>query len=96
MEVEQSGAAVTTYALGATFSAPVLSALTAGWSRKTVMLATSVIFTLGSLAAAFAFTLPQLLTARFIAGLGHELFLAVASVRRPVWQGLVTLVARLQ
>jgi len=79
VEVEQSGAAVTTYALGATFSAPVLSALTAGWSRKTVMLATSVIFTLGSLAAAFAFTLPQLLTARFIAGLGHGLFLAVAS-----------------
>lgn len=79
VEVEQSGAAVTTYALGATFSAPVLSALTAGWSRKTVMLVTSVIFTLGSLAAAFAFTLPQLLTARFIAGLGHGLFLAVAS-----------------
>lgn len=79
VEVEQSGAAVTTYALGATFSAPVLSALTAGWSRKMVMLVTAVIFTLGSLAAAFAFTLPQLLTARFIAGLGHGLFLAVAS-----------------
>ncbi|EGD7540876.1 MFS transporter [Escherichia coli] len=77
--VEQTGAAVTTYALGATFAAPVLSALTASWSRKNVMLTTAVVFTAGSLAAAFAATLPQLLLARFIAGLGHGLFLAAAS-----------------
>ncbi|HAN5071820.1 TPA: MFS transporter [Escherichia coli] len=77
--VEQTGAAVTTYALGATFVAPVLSALTASWSRKNVMLTTAVVFTAGSLAAAFAATLPQLLLARFIAGLGHGLFLAAAS-----------------
>lgn len=77
--VEQTGAAVTTYALGATFASPVLSALTASWSRKNVMLTTAVVFTAGSLAAAFAATLPQLLLARFIAGLGHGLFLAAAS-----------------
>ncbi|HAW3321981.1 TPA: MFS transporter [Escherichia coli] len=77
--VEQTGAAVTTYALVATFAAPVLSALTASWSRKNVMLTTAVVFTAGSLAAAFAATLPQLLLARFIAGLGHGLFLAAAS-----------------
>lgn len=77
--VEQTGAVVTTYALGATFAAPVLSALTANWSRKNVMLTTAVVFTVGSLAAAFAATLPQLLLARFIAGLGHGLFLAAAS-----------------
>lgn len=77
--VEQTGAAVTTYALGATFAAPVLSSLTASWSRKNVMLTTAVVFTAGSLAAAFAATLPQLLLARFIAGLGHGLFLAAAS-----------------
>lgn len=77
--VEQTGAAVTTYALGATLAAPVLSALTASWSRKNVMLTTAVVFTAGSLAAAFAATLPQLLLARFIAGLGHGLFLAAAS-----------------
>lgn len=77
--VEQTGAAVTTYALGATFAAPVLAALTASWSRKNVMLTTAVVFTTGSLAAAFSATLPQLLLARFIAGLGHGLFLAAAS-----------------
>jgi len=79
VSVEQAGAAVTTYALGATFAAPVLSALTAGWSRKNVMLTTAVVFTVGSLAAAFSATLSQLLFARFIAGLGHGLFLAAAS-----------------
>ncbi|WP_434668770.1 MFS transporter [Klebsiella sp. B345] len=79
VSVEQTGAAVTTYALGATFAAPVLAALTASWSRKNVMLTTAVVFTTGSLAAAFAATLPQLLVARFIAGLGHGLFLAAAS-----------------
>lgn len=79
VSIQQSGAAVTAYALGATVSAPILTALTAAWSRKNVMLATAVVFTLGSLAAAFAANLTLLLAARFVAGLGHGLFLAVAS-----------------
>jgi predicted MFS family arabinose efflux permease len=79
VSVEQSGGAVTTYALGATVAAPILTALTASWSRKNVMLATAVVFTLGSVAAAFAGNLAWLLSARFVAGLGHGLFLAVAS-----------------
>ncbi len=33
--VEQTGSTVTAYALGATFAAPVLTALSAHWSRKT-------------------------------------------------------------
>lgn len=79
VSIEQSGGAVTAYALGATVAAPVLTALTASWSRKNVMLVTAVVFTLGSFAAAFAANLTLLLAARFIAGLGHGLFLAVAS-----------------
>lgn len=79
VNVEQVGGAVTLYALGATFAAPVLTALTARWSRKQAMLVTVVVFTVGSLIAAVATTLPMLLTARFVAGMGHGLFLAVAS-----------------
>lgn len=79
VSVEQSGGAVTTYALGATVAAPILTALTASWSRKNVMLVTAVVFTLGSVVAAFAGNLAWLLSARFVAGLGHGLFLAVAS-----------------
>ena len=77
--VEQVGATVTAYALGATFSAPILTALTASWSRKNVMLVTALVFTLGSFVAAFASTLSAMVVARFVAGIGHGLFLAVAA-----------------
>lgn len=79
VNVEQAGGAVTLYALGATFAAPVLTALTAGWSRRQVMLVTVLVFTVGSLVAAIATNLSMLLVARFVAGMGHGLFLAVAS-----------------
>lgn len=79
VNVEQVGTSVTLYALGATFAAPVLSALTAGWTRKRTMLVTVLVFTLGSLLAALAITLSMHLVARFVAGMGHGLFLAVAS-----------------
>ena len=77
--VEQVGSTVTAYALGATFSAPILTALTANWSRKNVMLVTTLVFTLGSFVAAYATTLSAMVIARFIAGIGHGLFLAVAA-----------------
>ncbi|MCU1752329.1 MFS transporter [Pseudomonas sp. 6D_7.1_Bac1] len=79
VSIEQAGSAVTLYALGATFAAPVLTALTAGWSRKQAMLVTVLVFTAGSLLAAIATNLSTLLIARFVAGMGHGLFLAVAS-----------------
>ncbi|KAA1014551.1 MFS transporter [Paraburkholderia panacisoli] len=79
VNIEQAGTAITTYALGATFAAPVLTALTARWSRKSVMLVTALVFTGGSFVAAIAANLPMLLIARFVAGMGHGLFLAVAS-----------------
>lgn len=79
VNVEQAGGAVTLYALGATVAAPVLTALTAGWSRKQAMLMTVLVFCAGSLLAALASSLAMLLIARFIAGMGHGLFLALAS-----------------
>ncbi|MES2149813.1 MAG: MFS transporter [Pseudomonadota bacterium] len=79
IDVGQVGAAITAYALGATFSAPILSALTASWTRKRVMLVTALVFSAGSFAAALSGSLTTLLAARFVAGLGHGLFLAVAS-----------------
>ena len=79
VNVEQAGSAVTLYALGATFAAPILTALTAGWTRKSAMLMTVLVFTAGSVIAAMATSLSMLLIARFVAGMGHGLFLAVAS-----------------
>src|SRR5699024_11106875 len=78
VSVEQIGGSVTLYALGATFAAPVLTALTAPWTRKRTMLVTVAVFTFGSIGAAIAPNLPIHLFARFIAGMGHGLFLAVA------------------
>ena len=79
VSIEQAAGAVTSYALGATFAAPVLTALTAGWSRKRAMLMTVLVFSIGSLVAAIATNLSTLLVARFVAGMGHGLFLALAS-----------------
>ncbi|MGU7774297.1 MFS transporter [Burkholderia sp. MR1-5-21] len=79
VDIAQTGTAITAYALGATFSAPILSALTATWSRKRTMLATTLVFAAGSFLAAAATNLSMLLAARFVAGIGHGLFLAVAS-----------------
>ncbi len=79
VNVEQIGTIVASYALGATFAAPVLTALTNGWSRKKTMLVTTIIFSLGSLVAAYANSLTLMTIARFVAGMGHGLFLAVAS-----------------
>lgn len=76
---ESLGAVVSGYALGATLSAPLLSALTAAWARKRVMLATALVFSLGSLVAAMSNELSLIIGARFVAGLGHGLFLAVAT-----------------
>lgn len=77
--VGQAGSAVTLYALGATFAAPVLSAVTAGWPRRRAVLAAMLAFAAGSLAAALAPDLASMQAARFVAGMGHGLFLAVAS-----------------
>lgn len=77
--IENVGRAVTAYALGATVSAPILTALTANLPRKSVMLISVSIFSLGSFVAAVSVNLDMMLLARFVAGLGHGLFLAVAS-----------------
>lgn len=79
VRVQSVGAVVSAYALGATISAPILSALTAAWPRKQVMLATALVFSLGSLMAALANDLTLIVLSRFVAGVGHGLFLAVAS-----------------
>lgn len=76
---ESVGAVVSAYALGATISAPIFSALTAAWARKRVMLATALVFSLGSFVAASSSDLTVMVIARFVAGLGHGLFLAVAT-----------------
>ena len=77
--VEDLGAAVTAYALGVAVGAPVLTALTTHWSRRTLLAAAMVIFVIGNTLISISGSLPTILGARFATGLMHGVFLAVAS-----------------
>lgn len=77
--IEAIGMTVTSYAIGATIGAPVLTALTSSWPRKSVMIATMLVFSLGSMAATFSTSVNMMLVSRFVAGLAHGLFLAVSA-----------------
>ncbi len=79
VDVGQVGAAVAAYAIGATIGAPILTALAASWSRKHLLLAAMIVFTIGNFLVGLSGDLPSLLAARFGSGLGHGVFLAVAS-----------------
>lgn len=77
--VDRVGAAVAAYALGATIGAPILTALAASWSRKHLLLVAMIVFTVGNFLVGLSGDLTSLLAARFGSGLGHGVFLAVAS-----------------
>ncbi|MFG1372978.1 MFS transporter [Xanthobacter oligotrophicus] len=77
--VDQVGGAVAAYAFGATIGAPILTALAAAWSRKHLLLAAMAVFTVGNFVVGLSGDLTWLLAARFGSGLGHGVFLAVAS-----------------
>jgi MFS transporter, DHA1 family, inner membrane transport protein len=77
--VDQVGGTVAAYALGATIGAPILTALAAAWSRKHLLLSAMAVFTVGNFVVGLSGDLTSLLAARFGSGLGHGVFLAVAS-----------------
>lgn len=77
--ISQVGTAVTAYALGAVIGAPGLTALAIRWPRKTLLLVAMGLFTIGNAVVSLSDTLTPLLVARFVSGLGHGVFLAVAS-----------------
>jgi DHA1 family inner membrane transport protein len=79
VDVGKVGGAVAAYAIGATIGAPLLTALAARWSRKHLLLAAMIVFTIGNLLVGLSGNLTMLLAARFGSGLGHGVFLAVAS-----------------
>lgn len=77
--VAEVGSAIAAYALGAAIGAPILTALAHAWSDKALLLTTLGVLALGSLAIGVA---PDLLTLhgiRFVIGLAHGVFMAVAS-----------------
>lgn len=74
-----AGLLVSLYALGVTIGAPVLTALTDRLPRKTLLLLLLSLFIPGNAYAAFAPDYGSLVAARFITGLAHGVFFAIAS-----------------
>ncbi|MFC5450583.1 MFS transporter [Paenibacillus aestuarii] len=79
ISVTTSGLTVTLYALGVTFGAPILTSLTSGMSRKTLLLWIMIIFIAGNTLAATATGIGFLLAARVVSALAHGVFMSIGS-----------------
>jgi len=80
VSIPAAGLLISGYALGVVLGAPVLTAFTAGRSRKRVLLALMAIFTLGNLACALAPNYALLMAARVLTAFAHGTFFGVGSV----------------
>ncbi|MDG3088557.1 MFS transporter [Vibrio hannami] len=79
VSLPSAGLLVSLYALGVAVGAPVLTALTGNWKRKTVLLAVMALFVLGNLLAWQAPGYSTLVTARILTGLAHGVFFSIGS-----------------
>ncbi|MDT1011645.1 MFS transporter [Plesiomonas shigelloides] len=74
-----AGLLVSLYALGVAIGAPVLTALTGKWNRKSVLLGVMSLFVIGNLLAWQAPGYPTLVVARILTGLAHGVFFSIGS-----------------
>ncbi|MBL1081075.1 MFS transporter [Streptomyces actinomycinicus] len=80
ISIPAAGHLVSAYALGVVVGAPLLAALTARRSRRTVLIALMVLFVAGNVLSALAPGNGSLLAARFLSGLPHGAFFGVGAV----------------
>jgi len=73
------GTAIAAYALGAAIGAPFITARVAHWRDRQILLLATAMLAVGSLLMSASPTLVVLLAIRFVVGLGHGVFMAVAS-----------------
>jgi DHA1 family inner membrane transport protein len=74
-----AGLIVSVYALGVTFGAPVLTALTDRIERKPLLLGLMALFIVGNTAAALSPTYELLLVARVLSAFAHGVFFSVGA-----------------
>lgn len=79
VSLPSAGLLVSLYALGVAIGAPVLTALTGNWPRKTVLLSVMALFVAGNLLAWQAPGYGSLVTARILTGLAHGVFFSIGS-----------------
>jgi DHA1 family inner membrane transport protein len=75
-----AGHVISAYALGVVVGAPLIAALTARMSRRTLLIALMVAFTIGNTATVLAQNYGMLMAARFVAGLPHGAYFGVAAL----------------
>lgn len=75
-----AGYLISAYALGVVVGAPLIAALTARMSRRTLLIALMVAFTVGNLATVLAPSYGWLIVSRFVAGLPHGAYFGVAAL----------------
>ncbi|WEO97793.1 MFS transporter [Streptomyces sp. FXJ1.172] len=80
ISIPTAGHLVSAYALGVVIGAPLLAAVTARMSRRTVLIALMALFVVGNALSAFAPGNDSLLAARFLSGLPHGAFFGVGAV----------------
>ena len=80
VSIQAAGWLISGYALGVVVGAPLLTAMTARWPRKRVLLGLMVIFTLGNAACALAPGYGWLMAARVLTAFAHRSFFGVGSV----------------
>ncbi|KUM82252.1 MFS transporter [Streptomyces curacoi] len=80
ISIPTAGYLVSAYALGVVIGAPLLAAVTARMSRRTVLIALMALFVAGNAASALAPDHSWLLVARFVSGLPHGAFFGVGAV----------------
>lgn len=79
ISVTTAGLTVSLYALGVTIGAPVLTSVTSGMSRKSLLLWIMIVFMIGNTLAATATGIGMLLAARVISAFSHGVFMSIGS-----------------
>jgi DHA1 family inner membrane transport protein len=80
VSIAAAGLLISGYALGVVIGAPILTAMTSRWPRKSVLMGLMAIFTIGNLACALAPGYELLMAARLLTALAHGTFFGVGSV----------------
>ncbi|GAB19761.1 putative major facilitator superfamily transporter [Gordonia effusa NBRC 100432] len=75
-----AGHVISAYALGVVVGAPLIAALTARMSRRTLLVGLMVAFVVGNAASVIAPNYATLMIARFVAGLPHGAYFGVAAL----------------
>jgi multidrug resistance protein len=74
-----AGLIVSVYALGVTFGAPILTALTGRMARKPLLMSLMALFVVGNTAAALSPSYETLLVARVLSAFAHGVFFSVGA-----------------